>query len=129
VARAVGVEKEEKLADSINAQAKRFLVGDRLNCLCDDVFVSLAGESFLETLPKDSGRESQFDILMIAPPQYVGLIDKTLIALSKGSLVSEEGLILCQHDTKETGRIDFSPYKVAQQRKYGNTTFTVLRAT
>jgi len=129
VARAVGVEKEAELAKSINKQADSFSVAERLVCLCDDVFTSLTGEIITASLPKETTGKTQFDIIMIAPPQYIGLIDKTLIALSKGSLVSHESLILCQHDSKESANINFAPYKVAQQRKYGNTTFTVLRAT
>lgn len=126
---AVGIEKEKELAKSINSQAARFKVADRLTCLCDDVFTALSGEMITLTVPENLDRKRQFDIIMIAPPQYVKLIDRTLETLTNSSLLTPESLILCQHDTSETADIDFSPCKIAQQRKYGNTTFTILRFT
>ena len=39
--KAVGVEKEAELAESINVQAQVFDIGDKLYCRCDDVFEAL----------------------------------------------------------------------------------------
>ena len=63
---------------------------------------------------------------MMAPPQYLDLVHKTLIALRKAPLSAPEGIIVCQHDTSETRKIDFLDFPIVQQRKYGNTTYTVL---
>lgn len=126
---AVGIERQPELAQSINTQAARFRVADRLNCLCDDVFTALQGKMITQTVPENPDRKRQFDIIMIAPPQYAKLIDKTLATLTKTSLPEKGSLIVCQHDTSETADTNFSPYKIAQQRKYGNTTFTILRVT
>ncbi|MBU0984185.1 MAG: RsmD family RNA methyltransferase, partial [candidate division Zixibacteria bacterium] len=61
VTSATGVELESDLADSINRQAQKFKVGDRLNCLCADVF---------KQVPELSTDGRRFDIIMMAPPQY-----------------------------------------------------------
>ncbi len=114
---AVGVEMEPKLSDSINEQAVKYGVSDKLNCLCQDVFTAI---------PQLSKRESMFKIIMIAPPQYKGLIEKTLACLKENPLFAKDGMILCQHDTSETNKIDFSVFQIREQRKYGNTTFTIL---
>ena len=116
-ANAVGVENEFKLADSINKQAAKFGVSDKLNCLCQDVFTAI---------PDLTSRRCLFDVIMIAPPQYQGLIEKTLACLKENPLFKKDGIILCQHDTSETNKIDFSLFKIKEQRKYGNTTFTIL---
>ncbi len=115
---AVGVENESKLADAINKQAAKYGVSDKLNCLCQDVFTAI---------PDLHNKQNQFHIVMIAPPQYQGLIEKTLKCLKENPLLEKDGLIVCQHDTSESNKIDFSHFEIKEQRKYGNTTFTVLK--
>ncbi len=118
VAEAIGVESERRLADSINRQAKQMGIGGRLRCLNADVF---------RAVPRLAAEGRRFDIVMIAPPQYVGLVDKTLTTLREYRAPSDNCLIVCQHDTSETTKIDFGGFEIAQRRKYGNTTFTVIQ--
>jgi len=115
--RANGVELEPQLAEAINTQAKELEVDNKLRCYCQDVF---------DAIKRFASDGQLFDIIMIAPPQYKGLIDRTLTLLRKYPLSTEQGIIICQHDTSETKNIDFRDYPMLQQRKYGNTTFTVL---
>ena len=115
---AVGVEIEARLAAAINHQAQKLNVDDRLSCLCDDV---------LKVIPRLASQKQRFDVIMIAPPQYAGLIDSTLGLLKDHDILSREGMIVCQHDTSETSRIDFAHFEVEQRRRYGNTAFTILR--
>ncbi|MEW5993600.1 MAG: 16S rRNA (guanine(966)-N(2))-methyltransferase RsmD [Candidatus Zixiibacteriota bacterium] len=117
-ARATGVELEKRLADSINQQARNLGIADQLTCLNDDVF---------KAIPRLASHEERFDIIMLAPPQYVGLIDKALVLLKEHPLLWSDGMIICQHDTSETPKIEFGDFGIAQRRKYGNTTFTILR--
>lgn len=114
---ALGVELDERLAESINDQAARLLVSNRLVCLADDVF---------DAVVKMGKDDEKFDLIMIAPPQYRGLIDRTLVSIKEHNVFSGEGIIICQHDTSESLKIDFSPFNIEQRRKYGNTTFTIL---
>ncbi len=118
VTSATGVELEKQLVESINKQAERFLVTDRLSCISEDVF---------KAIPRFERQQRKFDIIMIAPPQYLGIIDQTLSTLREHRIVSDDHLILCQHDTSETKEISFDGFAIEQQRKYGNTTFTVMR--
>ena len=119
-AQAVGVERNRQLADAINDQAVKNGVGERLACRCKDVF---------EAIPELSERGVRFDVIMIAPPQYVGLVSKTLAALVQYPLIKPEGIILCQHDSSETKKIDLNGFPLKQHRKYGNTTYTILDGT
>ncbi len=116
--KATGVEREAALATAINKQAERFGIAGQLHCRCDDVF------AVIEEL-QQKGRT--FDIIMMAPPQYQDLVSKTLHAMRDKQLTTAGGLIVCQHDTSETDSIDTAGFEVLQRRKYGNTTFTVLR--
>ena len=117
VASATGVEYESQLAHAINKEAMRLQVNNRLHCMCADVF---------DVIPQLHSEGKQYDIIMLAPPQYKGYIDKTLKVLSDFPLSTPDGMIICQHDTSETRRISFEPFEITQQRKYGNTTFTIL---
>ena len=114
---ALGIELEPKLVRSINDQAEKLGVDARLLCRYGDTF---------EMIGLLAGEGRRFNIIMIAPPQYKQMIDRSLNLLSDHSLLSPGGLIVCQHDSSETDRIDYSKWSIFQQRKYGNTTFTVL---
>jgi 16S rRNA (guanine966-N2)-methyltransferase len=114
---AVGVEREKQLADAINRQARSLGVAASLSCRCADVFAAI---------PALSSEGNLFDIIILAPPQYIGLVDQTLVALRKHPLSRPKGLIVCQHDSNETNKINFLDFPVLQRREYSNTTFTVL---
>lgn len=118
VDKAVGVERDKQLAEAINDQATQFGIQDQLSCVWADVFEQI------ELLEKENRK---FDLIMIAPPQYQGLIDKTLKLLRRTSLYNDQSIVLCQRDTSE--KIDLYPesFSLEQERKYGNTTFTILR--
>ena len=120
VVSATGVELEKKLVDAINKQAEKYHVTDSLTAVCDDV---------LEIIKKYHQQKKQFDIIMIAPPQYSQIIDKTLLMLNEFPIVKKEHMLLCQHDTSETKHINFLDFEIFQQRKYGNTTFSILKHT
>lgn len=115
---ALGVDLEPILVEAINTQAESFGVADRLRCL---------KASVLEIVPRLDADEKPFDIVMIAPPQWLGLMTKTLRLLAPTKLVTAETLVIGQHDTKETRKIDFGDWEIVQQRKYGNTTYSILR--
>ncbi len=115
---ALGIELEPRLVESINKQAEKFGVRQQLTCRREDVYKAV------ERLHNES---RQFDIIMMAPPQYREMIDRTLRVLRDFPVSTAGGMILCQHDTSETGKIDFLDFSIHQRRKYGNTTFTVLK--
>jgi 16S rRNA (guanine966-N2)-methyltransferase len=114
---AVGIEAEPQLADAINRQAHEFAIAGRLDCRCQDVF---------EAIPRMHEIGERFDVIMMAPPQYKGLISDTLATMRQHEITTAETLIIAQHDTAETGEIDWAEYHIQQQRRYGNTTFTVM---
>lgn len=113
----VGVEREPQLAEAINDQAMRAKIGERLICRCEDVF---------QAVPEMYSRGEHFDVIMIAPPQYLDLVSKTLALLASQELLKPGGIIVCQHDSSETRKIQLNGFELKQHRKYGNTTYTVL---
>lgn len=118
VAKAVGIELHPDLAARINQQAEQFGVADRLTCLEADVRYAV---------PSLADKGEQFDIIMIAPPQYKGWVDRTLEVIRRTSIAHRETMILCQHDTSETKHLRLEHFEILQRRKYGNTTYTILK--
>lgn len=116
---ALGVELDRRLAESINRQAAKFEIDNRLNCTTGDVFT---------VIPSLAERKKKFDIIMMAPPQYKDLVNRTLRVLQEHPLLADDGRIICQHDSNETAGIDITGFGLIQQRKYGHTTFTVLNS-
>ncbi|MBD3403482.1 hypothetical protein GF420_11345 [candidate division GN15 bacterium] len=116
--KALGVEMHPELAGAINRQARQFGIEHRLLCLQADV---------LEAVPHLAQTEPPFDIIMIAPPQYLGWIEKTLAVLRNSPVAGPTTLIICQHDSSETKKIAWGDYRIEQQRKYGNTTYSILQ--
>lgn len=114
---ATGVELNRELAKSINNQATKFKIDNTLNCLCGDVF---------EAVPMLFQADKKFDIIMIAPPQYKKIIDTTLKIIGENNILKQGGIILTQQDSSETDKINFGQFEVKQNRKYGNTTFSIL---
>lgn len=114
---AIGVELEPLLCESINSQAETVGIEARMFCQVADVF---------EAIPNFEKQGRRFDIIMIAPPQYIGLTDRTLAHLREHALLSESGMIICQQDTSEIEKTNFLDYELLQRRKYGNTTFSIL---
>lgn len=118
VSTATGVEINDQLTRSINAQAEQFGVNEKLSCLKEDVF---------DCIERLDNLGCSYDLIMLAPPQYQSLVDRTVKALQNSSLLKPDGMIICQHDSSETDRIDFGDFEIEQQRKYGNSTFTILK--
>lgn len=114
---ALGIELEQKLVDAINSHAKKYEVADKLVCRCEDV---------LKAIPRLHSGGQKFDIITMAPPQYKGIIDQCLQLLAENPLLTENGLLLCQHDTSEKIQLPEPGFAEFQIRKYGNTTFTIL---
>ena len=118
VENATGVELENVLAEAINVQARKHELADRLSCRCGDVF---------DAIPTFARASKRFDLITLAPPQYKGLVEKTLTALGENWILTGSGLLVCQYATSENIEIDFHKFTLVETRKYGNTTFTVLK--
>ncbi len=114
---ATGIELEPKLVDTINTQSVFYGINNKLKCHCENVF---------DAIKRLHQTGYTAEIIMMAPPQYVGLTDDTLSLLLKYPISTEDGMIICQHDSSETKQISFKSFSILQQRKYGNTTFTIL---
>lgn len=64
-----------------------------------------------------------FDVIYVAPPQYMGLWLKVMGVLGERPLtyLTPTGIVIVQIDPKEHAELDGSPFALYDRRKYGNT--------
>lgn len=109
-AQAVFVEKQPKAAQTIRANLKRTRLQANAQVVQADVFKFLSKET------------EPFDLIYIAPPQYLGLWSKTLLTLEANpGWLAPGGLAIVQIFPKELEPLELKTLELAEQRKYGST--------
>lgn len=109
-ARAVFVERSAKATAVIHANLRATRQHDRANVVRNDVFRHLAGAP------------EPFDLVYVAPPQYVGLWSKTLLALdAEPGWLAPDGLVIVQIFPKEFEALALKNLALTDQRRYGST--------
>lgn len=107
---AVFVEKQSRAIAVIRANLQRTRLQDRAHVVQADVFKYLQRSA------------TPFDLIYIAPPQYLGLWKDTLLALDANpEWLDEEGLAMVQIFPKEYEPVDLVHLDLLEQRKYGST--------
>jgi len=68
-------------------------------------------------------RESSFDVIFIAPPQYKELWSKALVGIDgqASNILADEGLVVVQIDPREFREVSLEHLTLTDRRKYGNT--------
>jgi 16S rRNA (guanine(966)-N(2))-methyltransferase RsmD len=109
-AEAVFVEKHAKATKIIRTNLKRTKLQANARVVQADVFKFLAREPEL------------FDLIYVAPPQYVGLWSKTLLALEANpGWLAPDGLVIVQIFPKELEPLELTTLELIEKRKYGST--------
>lgn len=74
------------------------------------------------TLANDPPPGVAFEVIYVAPPQYVGMWSKALQAIdARPEWLSPDGLAIAQIDPKEYEPLELETLELFDQRKYGNT--------
>ena len=68
--------------------------------------------------------EEPFDLIILDPPYKSGLYEKVLQKIYEGKLLSEEGIIVCEHAQEDN--FDYGDFKVFDEKRYGNIKLTYL---
>jgi len=69
----------------------------------------------------------KFDIIIIDPPYYSGIYEKCFANIEKLDLLSDEGIIIAEHE-KNGGLSDsFGKYIKIKERSYGKTVLSLYR--
>ncbi len=77
---------------------------------------------------RDSGARP-FDIIYIAPPQYLEMWSEALLAvdLASGRLLTDDGLAVVQIDPREYKELALQNLTLIDERRYGNTLLCFYR--
>lgn len=81
-----------------------------LNCSCFEAIKKLSGQ--------------KFDIIFMDPPYFENLFVQTLEEISSTNLLSENGMIVVEHDSKEKLDDEINNLEKYKSKKYGNTTLS-----
>lgn len=69
-------------------------------------------------------RNEKFDLIFMDPPYYEKLFVSSLQKISDSKILSEDGLVVVEHDTVEKIPDSVGELRKEKSRKYGNTTLT-----
>ena len=107
---AVFVEKHPKAIATIRTNLQRTRLESGSRVVRADVFKFLAGQS------------QAFDLIYIAPPQYLGLWSRTLAALDASPRwLAPHGVAVVQIFPKEMETLALASLQLTDERKYGST--------
>jgi 16S rRNA (guanine(966)-N(2))-methyltransferase RsmD len=109
-AKAVFVEKQSRAVRTIRSNLRLTRLQTQAQVVQADVF------KFLTREPEP------FDLVYIAPPQYLGLWSKTLLALEEWpGWLARNGLVVVQIFPKEYEPLSLARLYLSDRRKYGST--------
>jgi 16S rRNA (guanine966-N2)-methyltransferase len=66
-------------------------------------------------------RSIQFDAIFLDPPYRAGLVEKALQEISACSILSNDGVIIAEHDAKEDVPERTGTLEMTRQKRYGTT--------
>lgn len=69
--------------------------------------------------------EGEFNLIILDPPYKSGLYSRVLEIIAEKKLLAGDGMIVCEHAKDE--KIDFSPFKLIDQKRYGRIMLSYLQ--
>jgi 16S rRNA (guanine(966)-N(2))-methyltransferase RsmD len=121
----VGIEALSRGARSthfieLDRKAVQTIRENLAHCGLDDRAVVSQRDTFAYLASHQPGQA--YEIIFLAPPQYLGLWEKTLHALDeRPEWLEPDGLLIIQIDPSEYQEQVLKTLKLYDQRKYGNT--------
>lgn len=88
-----------------------------------DQAVILAGD-FKQNIKRISGK---VDIILLDPPYASGLLLKALQVVAASEVLKEDGIVLCEHTSREAIPEEIGNLNFLKTRKYGSKSVTLYR--
>ena len=74
------------------------------------------------------GRQGEkFTIIFMDPPYYKNMFIDALSSVDENNLLEEDGIIVVEHDTKDSFPDNVGRLYKNREKKYGNTTLTFYK--
>ena len=117
------IERNKVVAQVIHKNLKLTQFQSQSQVIMNDVFKSI------KWLVK---RKLKFDLIFADPPYHGSQYVKLLNAIDENSLLSKNGILIFEHQSKESMTIDFTNLNIQESKLLGNTAisfFTNIGAT
>ena len=72
-------------------------------------------------------QNKKFDIIFMDPPYYKNMFIDAISNIDNSDLLSEDGIIVVEHDTKDKFVDKIGRLEKSKEKKYGNTTLTFYK--
>jgi 16S rRNA (guanine966-N2)-methyltransferase len=122
----VGIEALSRGAESltfvdINPVCIRAISSNLEHCGIDPEQVKLVKMGALIAIDYFRRRGMDFDIIFLDPPYVADFVEKCLLRISECDILTEDGLVIAEHDVKEKAPTDVGKLVMTRQEKYGTT--------
>jgi 16S rRNA (guanine(966)-N(2))-methyltransferase RsmD len=88
------------------------------------------GQVFCSEVKKTIGALSQsgerFQVIFIDPPYGKGMAEDSLQAIAQGSILSQDGIVLVEHDKREQIDDEYGILRLKTSKRYGDTRVSVF---
>lgn len=112
---AYAVEKNSKCIDIIKENINKANFDERINILNKDALRAI----------KDL-KDIKFDIIFMDPPYLKDLIKPSLKEIALHNILSDNGIIVIEHDIKDILEKTIDSFTTIKKKKYGNTIITIF---
>ena len=82
---------------------------------------------FITAIDRLKVQNKKFDIIFMDPPYYKNMFIDALSNIDNSDLLSEDGIIVVEHDTKDKFIDKIGRLEKSKEKKYGNTTLTFYK--
>lgn len=83
--------------------------------------IEVYNTDYLNAINKLAYDNKKFDIIFIDPPYLKGYERNALAQIAECKMLTDEGIIIVEHDLKDKMPENIGDLKLARQKKYGNT--------
>ena len=88
---------------------------------------TILNSDFKTAIDRLNVQNKKFDIIFMDPPYYKNMFIDALSNIDNSDLLSEDGIIVVEHDTKDKFIDKIGRLEKSKEKKYGNTTLTFYK--
>ena len=93
-------------------------------CRAEEKSIVISGD-FEKVLSRIGERNEKADIIFLDPPYKMGLYSKCFEIIENLNLLSQEGIIVAEHDSKDEFEPEIGSFKKLKEKKYGSIGITI----
>jgi 16S rRNA (guanine966-N2)-methyltransferase len=116
--RAVAVDLEKKMADSILANARAFGVEDRITIVNND---------YLKAIDNLGAGGDKYDIIIVAPPFYGYHVNYAIAAIYDRGLLAKDGFIVAHYFKKDDVNREPEGFTIWKTKTHGKSVIDFFR--